>query len=458
MSSIFLLLRTVYDNVYDLPMKIDYSEPKIYTGGVDINHWSKLTKKEKDSALKKNWYVYYAFRNPKTGKLQRQPYIKGGANLYKDRKSRLHILKVIQTSLLIILEEGFNPYTDNTSLKEYLLKRSKRKGEISDPTPKVSTVQATTQSSTPIHIEEDNEQNTITIEEAFKLALELKERMMSSDSFTKYKSRINRFRKWLLTKDITSKNDISCITKKIVIQHLNDVLQSSSPRNRNNTRTDLASLFQLLEDNDIIPSNFIQKINVLKAVPERNKTYKPHEQKDIFEYLKKNDPVLFLFVQFISYNFLRPIEVCRVKIGDIDLKDKKIYIRAKNQPVKIKIIPDILINQLPDLSHCSKDDFLFTESQIGGSWDTKESNKRDLYTKKFKKVKDHFGLDSNYGLYSFRHTFITKVYREMAKTATPFEVKSRLQLITGHATMNALEQYLRDIDAALPDDYSKLLQ
>jgi hypothetical protein len=46
----------------------------------------------------------------------------------------------------------------------------------------------------------------------------------------------------------------------------------------------------------------------------------------------------------------------------------------------------------------------------------------------------------------------------MAKTATPFEVKSKLKLITGHATMDALELYLRDIDAVLPEDYSKLLK
>jgi len=46
----------------------------------------------------------------------------------------------------------------------------------------------------------------------------------------------------------------------------------------------------------------------------------------------------------------------------------------------------------------------------------------------------------------------------MAKTATPFEVKSKLKLITGHMTMDALELYLRDIDAVLPEDYSKLLK
>jgi hypothetical protein len=60
-------------------------------------------------------------------------------------------------------------------------------------------------------------------------------------------------------------------------------------------------------------------------------------------------------------------------------------------------------------------------------------------------------------MYSFRHTFITKLYRELRKSYSPFETKSRLMLITGHSTMTALEQYLRDIDAKLPEDYSHML-
>jgi hypothetical protein len=45
----------------------------------------------------------------------------------------------------------------------------------------------------------------------------------------------------------------------------------------------------------------------------------------------------------------------------------------------------------------------------------------------------------------------------MRKTLTPFETKSRLMLITVHNTMMALEKYLRDIDAELPEDYSDLI-
>ena len=40
--------------------------------------------------------------------------------------------------------------------------------------------------------------------------------------------------------------------------------------------------------------------------------------KRIYEFLAENDPNLLLFIKFVSYNFLRPIEVCRLKVEDID--------------------------------------------------------------------------------------------------------------------------------------------
>jgi hypothetical protein len=46
----------------------------------------------------------------------------------------------------------------------------------------------------------------------------------------------------------------------------------------------------------------------------------------------------------------------------------------------------------------------------------------------------------------------------MRKTLSPFETKSKLMLITGHHTMVFLENYLRDIDAELPEDYSDLIK
>ena len=115
--------------------------------------------------------------------------------------------------------------------------------------------------------------------------------------------------------------------------------------------------------------------------------------------------------------------------------------------------------ELPDLTKLDKEAVLFTPEKIGGEWDTLVDNRRDYFSKRFRKVvKEHFKLGINYGLYSFRHTYITKVYRALMKDSSPFEAKSKLMLITGHSSMTALEKYLRDIDAELPEDYSTMLK
>lgn len=450
MPSFYLLLQRVHDIVHDSPMKMKYSDPKFYTGGVDISNWSKLSSKTKKEALLKNWYVYYSFRNPETGKLVRQTNIKAGVNTYKNKKDRLYILNKIKKGLIILLQKGYNPYQENEGLIEFFEKQLSTKEE------KITDV--TSSSKKEIKSDKNNTLPTHTIEDAFNLGLKIKSKVQSATSYKNFNGRINRFKKWLEEQNIKPKDDISSINKKNVIQYLNSVLQTSSARNRNNTRTDISSLFQTLEDNEIIKDNFVKKINILKSTPERNKTYTPTELNEIFDYLKNTNNILHLFVQFVSYNFLRPVEVCRLKVGDIDIIDKKIYVRAKNQPVKIKIIPSIIIDQLPDLKKLNQNDFLFTPNKIGDQWDITENNKRDYFTKQFKKVKDHFGLGKEYGLYSFRHTFITKLYNEMSKSYSPFEAKSRLMLITGHKRMEALELYLRKIDAILPEDYSNLLK
>ena len=156
---------------------------------------------------------------------------------------------------------------------------------------------------------------------------------------------------------------------------------------------------------------------------------------------------------------MRPIEVCRLKVNNINLHDKTIQFKAKNSLFKTKIIPQILWDDLPDLSKLSPGYILFTPEKIGAIWETNETNKRNYFSKRFKKVvKDHFKLGTDYGLYSFRHTYITKVYRALVKNSSPFEAKSKLMLITGHNSMSALEKYLRDIDAELPPDFSEMLK
>lgn len=453
MSKYFLFLQTVHNSVHDFNsisikkkiMKEKFTIPKIFSGGVSIDNWKKLTKSLQKDALEKDWYVYYSFRDNTTGKLKRMPNVKGGVNRLKTMEERMSYLTTMKDALLFLLEKGLNPYEDN-DLNNLLANTSNdTEPDKIIPTSKINKIQE--------NKIEDNDKS-MQIKDAFEFALKMKKNVLSETSYKNFELRIRKFK---VTLD-TSKS-INSITKKTINEYLNDVLEKSSARNRNNTRTDLGTLFQILEDNDIIPENFIRKTSVLNSKPERNKTYTPDLQESIFEHLKQNDPILLLFIKFVCYNFLRPVEVCRLKIKDIDIKDKKVYLKAKNKAVKIKIIPDILIDDLPDLSNLNPENLLFTPNGFGLEWVATENNRRDNFSKRFKEVvKDHFNLGIDYGMYSFRHTFITKLYRKLRLEKSQFEAKSILMLITGHSTMTALEQYLRDIDAELPQDYSDLIK
>ncbi|CAM4175916.1 site-specific integrase [Flavobacterium antarcticum] len=479
LSALHQMNALVYDSVYGFgfnlqyiadylgqhsiinPMyKRDFSIPKIYSGGLEITNWDSYTFDQQQEALKKDWYIYYSFRNPTTALLKRQNPIKGIANSYKSKKDRFAYLTVMRTNLEKLLMQGANPYQKNDfsyldgKLNNKPLVDKVKSKKVAVVLPKVEfnnnapVIENKSIVEKPVEVE-------ISIKEAFEIVLKLKKNMMNETSYQNFQGRINKFKNALpdINKPITS------ITKLDVVKYLNEILERTSPRNRNNNRTDLSSFFKELENNEFIPDNFVAKIPILKAIPERNKTFSDALQKDIYDYLEIEDKTLLLFIKFISYGYLRPIEICRLKIKDIDLVENRLHVRAKNQPVKIKIIPEILLKELPDLSVMNPDHYLFTPNGYAMECETKENNRRDYFSKRFNEVvKKKFELNKDYTLYSFRHTYITRLYRKLRETHTPQVAKSMLMLITGHATISALEKYLRDIDAELPEDFSSYLE
>lgn len=400
-KNIVMLHKTLHDFNKHLKKQKKYSEPK-------IQHFN--------YNLKYVWYVYYAFRNPASGYLQRMPSIICSKTLNK--AERLEYLKTIKVNLSEMLKEGFNPFDVNNEIEDI---------------------------------------KQYDIHEAFQFALDLKKEVLGSVSYSNFKNRILKFETWLIENGF-KKRSINVINKKVVNTYLNEILTKTSARNRDNTRTDISGIFQILCDNDIIATNFVKSIKIVGSKPHKNKSYSSTQEKDIFEYMENHDPLLLLFVKFISYNFLRPVEVCRLKIEDIDLIDKTIRLKTKTDKYKVKILPQILINDLPDLSQFEKDSFVFGRTGIGQYWNAEENNRRNDYSRKFKDIKDTFKLGEDYGLYSFRHTFISKLYGIFIKDMTPDEAESKLMLITGHQTRKALQQYLREIDAYRPEDYSKHLK
>jgi integrase len=213
---------------------------------------------------------------------------------------------VYRKVLLKLLQQGYNPYENNTDLHRQLQlgKNSSNQKTIEKPLLE--------------KVVENTDGDKMPLKEALSFGLKLKEKLLSDTTIRSYKNRIDNFSKWLNENEPSIKT-IDLLNKRIISSYLNSILEKTSARNRNNYCTDLSSILQVLEDNDIIQQNFVKKIPVLKSIPERNKTYTQDTQEEIFIYLEEKDPILLLYIKFISYNFLRPIEVCRLKVGDINL-------------------------------------------------------------------------------------------------------------------------------------------
>ena len=408
MSNLLRYLYSEHDFEHELKhtvkVKKKFSEPKIYDANGDLS---------------KRWYVYFSYRKLNNGSLERFP-----NNIYApkhyNKKERIIWLKTIQRNLSLLLNDGFNPY---------------------DPENKYN-------------FDNDESQNK-SISEAFIFALNIKKSTLAEVSYKGLEGRIKRFENWLNDNGFNNRL-ITSLNKKVLTKYLNEVLTSTSAKNRNNTRADISTIFSTLEENEIISQNFVQKIPILKSKPEKNKSYSNKEENEIFEYLNKNNKLLSLYVKFISYNFLRPVEVNRLIISDINLKEKILKIKTKTG-FKLKRIPQVLIDEIPDLSLYDKDAFLFGRKDFGQYWEANETSRRNDYSDYFLEVKKKFGLGKDYGLYSFRHTFISKLYNTFIKEMTPDEAESNVMAITGHTSKAALRKYLREINTYIPEDYSKYL-
>jgi len=421
MGSFFDKLQTAYATAYSTGLNKKFTDPKIYHGGTAFD-------------LSKRWYVYYSYQHPtkkdRNGNplMERQTPIYLRINLkFKTKAERLHHFRLVRETVHEMLKDGYSPYEGNSNL---------------------------------ISLD-------YTAESALDFAYGLKVKELSESSIKDYKSRLSRFKRYLGENGLLERS-ISHIDKKVVLGYLNSVLNSSSPRNRNNTRVVLSSLFTVLENNEIIPKNFINAIKPLNSKPERNKTYDIATIDGLYNFMEQKDPIMLFFVKLVSYNFLRPIEVCRIQVKDINLQQKLLYVKAKNKLVKTKIIPDLMLSELEGKDFSNANDFLVTPNGVG-PWDAAETNRRDYFSKRFKKNKEAynkyllkqgstFQLGKDHTIYSFRHTFITKLFRELRRRYSKSETLDRLMLVTGHSTIKALMNYLRDIDAELPQDYSEFLK
>lgn len=276
-----------------------------------------------------------------------------------------------------------------------------------------------------------------------------KRKSLEFESTKTYVRYLKCFHLYLKKKGLTHLQPIA-ITKHTILDFRNSITGEKSNRSVNNNMDCVSSFFEHLvkQYENLLLRNPCANIEKLPSQSECHVAYTKKQATEISEYLKIHDPELLNYCRFVAYGFLRCKETRHLKIGDIDFERKTITLAAKSAKVKRRIVKPMLETLYQNLLEMNLQNYppnyyVFSLSRGPGTWITYEK----YFQKKYKKVKDHFGLSNLYTIYSFRHTFVCELLDSGANW-------HEIMKYTGHTTFAAFEKYARSLMAKPAIDLS----
>lgn len=317
-------------------------------------HLYKLAKLDDcDGDLGKRWLIYYSFKHPETGRMMRfRKYLSINLKTKSARydKANEHIRTINNW-----LKQGGNPFQVTAQFTQML--------------------------------------------QALDYVYDIKKASLRPRSYSSYNTVIKYFKLWLKK---SNNNNISLDEFGFHQAQLfmDWIVVHKKPANRtyNNYITFMRIIFNTLIQREYIVVNPFLKVKLFPKTDAGIRNFTPDEMVLIRENLPYYNYGLWIACQFIYYCFIRPGELIRLKIADIDLDKKEIYIRpevSKNRKGSTLPIPNNFINELQkmQLDKYSTGNFVFSVGLKPGRtelshnalsrawrvWAVKHGIKKDLY-------------------------------------------------------------------------------
>ena len=328
----------------------------------------------KGGDLTKDWFVWFNFQHPITGRYERFRY-NLGFNQYKTKTERRAYGKFFIEELDGFLKDGWSPYEEYRPLENLL-----------------------------------NKQRTV----AICIDKYLNEITVKKNTMHKYSLELNLYKNWLIANgyDQILLRDIKKVHVLSFLSYYKEK-RSWSAKTYNHYLTDLTTFFNYYYENY---DDYIEKVPTLTLKrPPVNKPGNSALNDWQFKKLKEmmsvnNDHLLYTFCSFIYYAALRNVsEGNRVKAGDFNFKTNTLRVlsgTAKNRKTEfIPIYPDfkellleIGIDKMPS------DYYIFARNRKGAFLGGEKKVGDDYFRRLFKPYKVALNLSDRDGIYCYKHT------------------------------------------------------
>lgn len=381
-------------------MSTPFTHPTVFTANGDIT---------------KRWHVEYYYKHPETNKpirfrVRNSTSYPTGFNRINNYEDRYKAAVELQIELTAKLQAGWNPFNDTLR---------------------------------PVN-------TTFNVHQALKTVVETKKGYLAKDSYSSLNYRIKGFQEWLksVQKDHLHPSQITSFDIISYLNHISNKKKSVKPRTRNNHLLDIRGAFEFMKtiDKSWCPVNPCLDVPYVPSKSDRHEIWKPEKLISLSNYLKANDPNLYLFCLTFMMLGIRPKEAALIQLDQINLMDRTFLNRASNEKTGERKIKRIFTNLYDELYKLQLDqyapsDYLFTVKGIPG----KTPASREYFTKRFTKAKKRMKLTHHSTMYALKHTFII----ELVKSGEPITTCMK---ISGHKTLQAFQSYVQQYLDTPPEE------
>lgn len=330
----------------------NYKLPKLYDG---------------DNDLDQRWFVYFSYRHPETGKMKRfRIFISSKYRTATARREKAHEL-IKQYS--VKLKQNWNPFEHE-------------------------------------HIQ------LVTAIIAMDRILEIKKSSIRPRSYYTLKNIVKSFQEYLKAHKLEriSINDFSS-RQAIEFLDWSKMHYKLSNRTVNYRRMNMKTLFNDLIYREYVEVNPFDKTRKLPVEETSIIAYTPSELRKLTDNLPKYNYNLYVIARMIFYCYIRPQEICRLKISDIDLDAQVIHLpgrSSKNKKSEVVVIPDQLKDDFCKMSLKYPGDYYFCgKGLVPGPKYTAPTRIAEAWSAWTKTVKLR-----NRGIYALKHTSVGMAAKE----------------------------------------------
>ncbi|TXC76093.1 tyrosine-type recombinase/integrase [Luteibaculum oceani] len=204
--------------------------------------------------------------------------------------------------------------------------------------------------------------------ESLELALERKKNYCTHRGYLSFRNALQHLKGWL-KRNAFEKIYTTQFTKSHAIQYLRGTHQKRgwSAKTYNLQLGFIKTLFEDAIERDVIKDNPFARLKSLPMQQSEIILWNDYQKRTLANWVKENDPQLFIVVLLVYHCFIRPQEIVRLTIGDFDLGSDIIYIKgsqAKDRKSKSVTLSTQLIELLTPILRAYPKDYLLISRDL----------------------------------------------------------------------------------------------